>query len=77
MFAVYNTKKERPTLKEAQEYVGGMVQIVYCPSDPDAQLLVNEEGLLLDLPWNDKATDLAKTGIVGNAIFLKGDAKWD
>jgi len=39
--------------------------------------LVNEEGLLLDLPWNEEATKYAQTGIVGNAIVLKGDAKWD
>lgn len=77
MFKVFKKKEEKPTLKEAQEYVGGLVEIVHCPAKPDSQLLVNEEGLLLGLPWNDVATEMAQTGIVGNAIFLEGDARWD
>ena len=51
--------------------------MVHCPAKPDSQLLVNEEGLFLGLPWNDVATEMAQTGIVGNAIFLEGDARWD
>ena len=77
MFKVFRKKEEKPTLKEAQEQVGGLVEIVHCPAKPDSQLLVNEEGLLLGLPWNDVATEMAQTGIVGNAIFLEGDARWD
>tara|TARA_R110002167_G_scaffold3476_1_gene16982 strand:- start:2348 stop:2581 length:234 start_codon:yes stop_codon:yes gene_type:complete len=77
MLKVFETLETKPTLKQAQEIVGGIVEMVHSPSDPDIQVLVNEEGLLLNLPWNKEATRYAETGIVGNAIVLKGDAKWD
>lgn len=66
----------QPTLQEAQKIVGGYVEMVHSPSEPDWQILVNEEGLLRDLPFNKEATELCGTGIVGPAIVLKGDAKW-
>ncbi len=66
----------QPTLQEAQKIVGGLVEMVHSPSEPDWQILVNEEGLLRDLPFNKEATELCGTGIVGPAIVLKGDAKW-
>jgi hypothetical protein len=66
----------QPTLQEAQKIVGGLVEMVHSPSEPDWQILVNEEGLLEGLPFNAEATKLCGTGIVGPAIVLKGDAKW-
>jgi len=77
MLKVFDTLETKPTLQQAHEIVGGLVEMVHSPSNPDVQVLVNEEGLLLDLPWNEEATKYAQTGIVGNAIVLKGDAKWD
>ena len=77
MLQVFDTLESKPTLKQAQEIVGGIVEMVHSPSDPDIQVLVNEEGLLLNLPWNKEATRYAETGIVGNAIVLKCKAKWD
>ena len=74
MITVMEDKK--PTLKEAQKIVGGLVEMVHSPKQPDWQILVNEEGLLRDLPYNQEATELCGTGIVGHAIILKGDAKW-
>lgn len=74
MIAVFETKQ--PTLEEAQGIVGGYVELVRSPTRPEWQILVNEEGLLKDLPFNEEATELCGTGIVGNAIILKGDAKW-
>jgi hypothetical protein len=50
--------------------------MVHSPSEPDWQILVNEEGLLTGLPFNAEATELCGTGIVGHAIILKGDALW-
>ena len=67
----------RPSLQEAQELVGGLVQMVRSPTKQDWQILVNEEGLLADLPFNDEATKICGTGIVGPAIVLKGNARWD
>lgn len=74
MIHVFETKP--PTLEEAQEIVGGYVQVVRSPAHRDWQVLVNEEGLLLNLPFNSEATELCQTGIVGPAIVLKGAAKW-
>jgi len=65
-----------PTLSEAQELVGGLVEMVRSPTDPDIQVLVNEEGMLNNLPFNEEATKLCNTGIVGDAIILKGEARW-
>ncbi len=67
---------KQPTLEAAQEMVGGMVEMVRSPTNPDIQILVNEEGLLKGLPFNEEATKLCGTGIVGNAVILKGDARW-
>jgi hypothetical protein len=67
---------KQPTLEAAQEMVGGMVEMVRSPTNPDIQILVNEEGLLKGLPFNEEATELCGTGIVGNAVILKGDARW-
>ncbi len=65
-----------PTLSEAQELVGGLVELVRSPTDPEIQILVNEEGLLRGLPFNEEASRLCDTGIVGDAVILKGEAKW-
>lgn len=65
-----------PTLEQAQEIVGGYVEMVHSPTDPDIQILVNEEGLLKELPFNEEATKMCGTGIVGPAIVLKGNARW-
>ncbi len=67
----------RPSLQDAQELVGILVQMVRSPTKQDWQILVNEEGLLDGLPFNDEATKICGTGIVGPAIVLKGNARWD
>ena len=87
-----NTKKEQfkfvekiedtPTLKEAQDFVGGMVECVTWPNGD--LLIVNEEGKLMGLPLNPEATllwrmtftkDKYVTGyddfVVGPAIYIK------
>lgn len=63
-----------PTLKEAQNLVGGLVELVTL-SNGD-QMLVDEEGLLKEKPYNNEASDLAQRTIVGHAIILTGDLKW-
>jgi hypothetical protein len=65
---------KRPTLKEAQDIVGGYVEMVI---DTDLmQLMVDEEGLLKNLPFNPEASKMADRHIVGNALVLKGSAMW-
>ena len=66
-----------PSLEEAQKFVGGMVEVVYGGVNGfEIQILVNEEGLLLDLPFNPFASIFADTLIAGPALVLVGDAKW-
>jgi hypothetical protein len=69
-------EERQPTLEEAQQIVGGLVEMVRSPTKPDWQILVNEEGLIEGLPFNEEATKLCGTGIVGPAVVLKGEAKW-
>jgi hypothetical protein len=68
--------KKAPSLERAQKLVGGLVEMVRSPTNPDIQVLVNEEGLLKGLPFNEEASKMCDTGIVGDAIILKGDARW-
>jgi len=67
-------KDREPTLEESQQFVGGLVELVYL--DGGDQLLVNEEGLIKDLPPNPSASAIAGKHIVGNALVLQGNAKW-
>ena len=67
-------EKTQPALEEAQAVVGGYVEIV--PTS-HGQLLVNEEGRLKGLPQNPEASKIAGQPICGNALLLKGPAKWD
>ena len=77
--------KLEPTLKEAQAYVGGYVEGISFPNGD--YLIVNEEGKLKNLPFNEEASKLWKdtfdndnymTGrddfVVGNAILIKKSA---
>lgn len=76
------------TLETLQALVGGPVEAVdtclaasWAREDVDSiQLIVNEEGLLQELPFNERATDLYQyrymgTGIVGTAVLMaaRGD----
>jgi hypothetical protein len=77
MTTTLKTKAERPTLEEAQKLVGGYVELVKIPSRPDIQLFVDEDGLMKNLPPNEDATRLAGIPIVGPALVLEGEARWD
>ena len=73
-----------PTLEEAQEIVGGYVEMVelndlnlFFHYDTSLiQLLVDEEGLLKGLPVNNLASRLSGRTIVGSALFLVEGALW-
>jgi hypothetical protein len=64
----------QPELEDCQKVVGGFVEMVYL--EDGRQMLVNEEGLLKELPYNPIASQLAGHTIVGNAIVLEGKAQW-
>jgi len=77
--------KDEPTLKSAQDFVGGYVEGISFPNGD--YLIINEEGKLRNLPLNPEATALWKatfdndnfiTGrndfVVGPAILIKKQA---
>ena len=55
-FKIIDDEKNTPSLKEAQDFVGGMVEVVSFPNGD--LLLLNEEGKLMGLPLNPEATTL-------------------
>lgn len=57
------------SLNEIQGAVGGFFEIVRVP-DPSVMLLVNEEGLILNLPLNHQASQLAGQQIVGPVLLV-------
>jgi hypothetical protein len=84
-FVVIDDVKNEPTLKAAQDFVGGYVEGITFPNGD--YLIINEEGKLMGLPINEKATKLWKdtfdndnyiTGrkdfVVGPAILIKKKA---
>ena len=84
-FKIIDDEKNTPSLKEAQDFVGGMVECITFPNGD--LLIINEEGKLIGLPLNPEATLLWKmtfdndnyvTGrkdvVVGPAILIKKDA---
>jgi hypothetical protein len=84
-FKLITDKKDEPDYKAVSKFVGGMVE---CVSFPNGDLLLlNEEGKLMGLPLNEKASKLWKdtfdndnyiTGrkdyVVGPAILIKKQA---
>ena len=84
-FKIVTDVKDEPTLKSAQEFVGGYVEGISFPNGD--YLIINEEGKLIGLPINEQATKLWKdtfdnddyiTGrddwVAGNAILIKKSA---
>jgi hypothetical protein len=53
---VIDDVKDEPTLKEAQEFVGGIVEGIQFPNGD--YMIINEEGKLINLPLNVEATAL-------------------
>ena len=81
-FKIIKNSKDEPSLKEAQEFVGGYVEGITFPNGD--YLIINEEGKLKNLPLNPEAPALWRatfdndnyiTGrndfVVGPAILIK------
>jgi len=82
---IITDSKDEPTLESAQQFVGGYVEGIPFPNGD--YLIVNEEGKLMGLEVNEKATKLwrdtfdndnfitgRKDFVVGPAILIKKDA---
>ena len=76
-------KKDKLTLEQLQQMVGGYIQILDIKTingeDVKAQMILNEEGQMFNLPYNESATKIvAETygphsqDIVGDAVILYG-----
>ena len=84
-FLIIDNKKNEPQYKAVSDFVGGMVEVVQFPNGD--LLLLNEEGKLMGLPVNEKASKLWSETftkdkyafghddfVVGPAILIKKDA---
>ena len=84
-FKIIDDVKNEPSLKEAQDFVGGMVECITFPNGD--LLIINEEGKLMQLPLNPEGTLLWRTTftkdkyafgyddfVVGPAIYIKKGA---
>ena len=69
--------KEAPTLEEAQSIVGGLIECVANTYHKikDADVIVNEEGLVYELELNEAAKEFCKIPLVGNVLILKGEQR--
>jgi hypothetical protein len=60
-FKIIEDVKNEPSLKEAQDFVGGMVECITFPNGD--LLIINEEGKLMQLPLNPEGTLLMENNI--------------
>lgn len=65
---------KKPTLEQMQEMVGGYIEPVHGIrwNGHTGVMVVNEEGLIRNLPFNQKASAIAKRNIVGDVFILIG-----
>ena len=68
----YVDKKEDATLKKMQEAVGGYVEVIRL--NPKQRMIINEEGKLLGLKPNGKATEMFRKAFPGTYDYIAGDA---
>lgn len=62
-------------LKDMQRMVGGLIEVVANPED-DFEVIINEEGLLMNLELNTLASVLTGSRLVGPAILV-GKTDWN
>lgn len=54
------------TLEELQEFVGGYIEVINI--DKDTIMVLNEEGMMLGLPYNRNASEMRGGPVVGNVV---------
>lgn len=60
------------TLEELKEYVGGWIECIYL--NKHQVMVINEEGKLLNLPYNTIATEAYRLAFQPTNDFIVGDA---
>ena len=60
-FKIIDDEKNTPTLKEAQDFVGGMVECITFPNGD--LLIVNEEGKLMQLTFKSRSNSAVENDI--------------
>ena len=75
MITFFENGEKKPSLKTVQDLVDGYVELINIPNKPDWQMLVNEDGRMKQLPYNEEASKLCGRPVVGHAVILKGDAR--
>jgi len=63
----------KPSLEEMQQIVGGYIEPLRVEHEGHIRtMVVNEEGKLIRLPLNIRASEIAGREIVGNVFILEG-----
>lgn len=71
---VLNKRDEKPTLEQAQAIIGGWIEMI---TVGDMQILCDEEGLIKQLPINEKASEMFGRPLYGPVLILENEARWD
>lgn len=68
-----NPNYEANTLAQMQQAVGGWIEPIYFN---EKVILVNEEGLLMNLDYNETASNMCGISLVGDVLVLTRK-EWD
>lgn len=72
-----STSQIKPSLAEAQEFVGGYIQMCVPQGDRECQMLMDEDAKMKGSPVNLQGTQLYQhEAIRGNIILLRGNCRW-
>lgn len=71
---VLNKRDEKPTLEQAQAIIGGWIEMI---TVGDMQIIFDEEGLIKQLPINEKASEMFGRPLYGPVLILENEARWD
>lgn len=63
--------RKKPDLKDLQKKVGGYIETVYYPEDLNFDIIVNDSGLIEQLPENILFYVITGLQIRGNVVVLK------
>jgi hypothetical protein len=71
---VLNKREEKPTLEQAQAIIGGWIEMI---TVGDMQIIFDEEGLIKQLPINERASEMFGRPLYGPVLILEKEARLD